>query len=347
MRPLAWALFAISLVCSAGCAPSSAGDDSDAAPSDAGPDRHVTADDDDAGATPTGPQRLSESGLYADFASRTLARGVLTFTPRQPLWSDGAEKKRYLLLPEGSKIDTSSMDDWKFPIGTKAWKEFSVDGKLVETRLLWKQRDGADGWWMAAYAWSADGSEAMLTTERVVDALGTNHDIPSQKDCIACHADTSDILAGVNAIQLSAADGNGMVTQLATAGRLTAPPAAEFQPPGTGATQAALMYLNGNCGNCHNGRGRTLAGQTPMRLNLRVTDSVAEQTLAYTTTIGIKAKHGMTSTVDTLIVSGQPDASEVWLRASARGNEWAMPPLGSKVVDPGATVVRDWIGSLQ
>ena len=52
---------------------------------------------------------------------------------------DGAELGRYLLLPRGTTIDTSVMDQWVFPVGTKSWIEFRVGGKLVETRFLWKQ----------------------------------------------------------------------------------------------------------------------------------------------------------------------------------------------------------------
>ncbi len=89
-----------------------------------------------------GPDRLSQTGLYADLASRTLAPGILSYVPRYELWSDGAQKKRYLHLPAGGRIDTSAADDWRFPVGTKVWKEFDVGGKVVETRLLWKAPNG-------------------------------------------------------------------------------------------------------------------------------------------------------------------------------------------------------------
>src|SRR5205814_165387 len=94
-----------------------------------------------------GPLRLSESGLYSDFASRTLAPRVIEYTPRYELWSDGATKRRFLLLPAGAKIDTSDMDNWAFPVGTKLWKEFRRDGFLVETRLLQKVYDNPGGWY--------------------------------------------------------------------------------------------------------------------------------------------------------------------------------------------------------
>ncbi len=35
-----------------------------------------------------------------------------------------------------------SSDDWVFPNGTKIWKSFTLNGQLIETRLIWKQDDG-------------------------------------------------------------------------------------------------------------------------------------------------------------------------------------------------------------
>ena len=66
------------------------------------------------------PPLLSQTGLFSDIASRTLSSGVLTYTPRYPLWSDGAGKDRFLYIPPGRPIDTSDMDRWVFPAGTRA-----------------------------------------------------------------------------------------------------------------------------------------------------------------------------------------------------------------------------------
>ena len=51
------------------------------------------------------------------------------YAPKFQLWSDSATKKRWIYLPPGSQIDTSDMDFWKFPVGTKVWKEFSAVGR--------------------------------------------------------------------------------------------------------------------------------------------------------------------------------------------------------------------------
>ena len=88
------------------------------------------------------PQTLVCTGLFADIAAKLITPGVAAYAPAVPLWSDGAEKKRWISLPAGAVIDTSDPNEWKFPIGTKAWKEFSRDGHRVETRLWQKVRDG-------------------------------------------------------------------------------------------------------------------------------------------------------------------------------------------------------------
>src|SRR4051794_17627830 len=84
------------------------------------------------------PAKLSETGLYSDAGTKTLADGVRPYHPQFELWSDGAEKARFVRLPDGVNIDTSDMDDWQFPAGTRLWKEFRFGGRLVETRILEK-----------------------------------------------------------------------------------------------------------------------------------------------------------------------------------------------------------------
>jgi len=66
---------------------------------------------------------------------------ALEFTPRYPLWSDGMDKRRWLHLPAGTAIDKADADAWDFPRGARAWKEFSRDGKRVETRFIERLAD--------------------------------------------------------------------------------------------------------------------------------------------------------------------------------------------------------------
>ncbi len=79
------------------------------------------------------PERLSETGLFADVGQQQLAPRVFAYTPAFALWSDGAEKRRWVFVPAGAQVDTRDPDAWQFPEGTKLWKEFSHQGVRLET----------------------------------------------------------------------------------------------------------------------------------------------------------------------------------------------------------------------
>src|SRR5688572_1467135 len=174
---------------------------SDAAPADASEhDAAPDAEVDAALPAPTVPTMLADTGLFAAGSTSQLAPGVRAYTPRYGLWADGAEKERWFYLPEDTQIDSSDMDYWTFPIGTKAWKLFTRDGKKLETRLLWKTEAG---WLRAAYAWNDGESAAVLTPNGAENVRGTTHDIPNRTACNTCHEGLPDRLLGVSAVQLS------------------------------------------------------------------------------------------------------------------------------------------------
>lgn len=132
----------------------------------------------DARATPpppvdAGAWRLSETGLYRDLASFTLAAGVVEFRPAYALWSDGADKRRFIALPAGAAIDTRDMDHWQFPVGTRFWKEFSRDGRRLETRLIERTGPGNEDYWMGAFLWDEDGKDATFVREGAANVHAT------------------------------------------------------------------------------------------------------------------------------------------------------------------------------
>src|ERR1041385_101468 len=223
-------------------------------PKDAGHEGAIHPDASDggeAGAAPY-PPLLSETGLYADIKKGTLGNGVRPYEVKYPLWSDGAEKKRWVLIPSGKKIDTSDMNFWSYPVGTKAWKEFSIANKRVETRLQYKSGPNPEDWVMIAYQWKSDGSDAVAVPDGVPNASGTTHDIPPTDDCRFCHENMLDRLLGFNAIQLSHNLPGLTITDLISENLLTDPPAGPFTLPGDTTTSNAIGYLHGNCGDCHN-----------------------------------------------------------------------------------------------
>jgi hypothetical protein len=317
----------------------------DAGPADAAPEGKAPSLVDAAGPAPvTGPDHLQDTGLYEDFASRTLAAGVMAYSPRYEIWADGAQQTRFLLLPPSERIDTSQMDDWVFPVGTKAWQELRVDGKLIETRFLWKVSDAQ--WWEVAYAWNADGTDAVAAPDGVPDALGTTHEVLNQGDCNECHSNVRDVLIGISAVELGASDGDGTLGALAAAGKLSSQPASAYDVPGAGTTKDALGYLHANCGHCHNA-GSALAKQTSMRLRVLVGQKTPEEADAYRTSSFLAMRHPVPpDDVLYALVPGLPDQSGIAVRM-ARRDDFGMPPEGTvEVDDVGLATVRAWIASL-
>lgn len=308
------------------------------------------------------PPRLADTGLYADFAARTLAPGVLPYSPQYPLWTDGATKRRWIRLPAGAAIDAADPDAWAFPVGTRFWKEFSF-GRAVETRFMERQPDGS--WLFATYRWSADGSDAVLASERGERGVaeirpGLRHDLPSRWDCKACHEGSPAGVLGFGALQLSPdrdplaphatapEPGSVDLASLVARGLVVGLPEELLRTPprvpaATPLERAALGYLHGNCAGCHNRRG-PLAG---LGLTLAVELAPAHRASdgVWTTALDQPSHFRPRGTPAVLRVSaGAPDESVLAVRIASRDPLVQMPPLGSRLVDEEAVaLVRAWI----
>jgi hypothetical protein len=288
------------------------------------------------------PQLLSETGLYADIASYSVASDFEPYRPVYELWSDGAEKVRWVRLPAGASIDTSDLDYWSYPVGTELFKEFWVDGMRIETRLLRKR---SDGWVRVAYLWNEDETDAVAVPDGARNARGTKHDVPSMKTCAVCHDKMPDNVLGFTLLEL-AHEGDGVtLAGLAESGRLTHPPAEMPVIPGNATARAALGYLHANCGICHNPESFvTSVTEIDFWLAADRLGSV-EETTTYATSVDVPALN--VPDADAVIASGDPEASAVILRMQERDSEEQMPPVGSEVVDgAGLEVVSAWIESL-
>ena len=293
---------------------------------------------------PALPESLAQTGLFASGSSGPLAPGVMAYAPRYALWADDADKERWLYLPEGTQIDTSDMDHWQFPVGTKAWKLFSRDGKKLETRLYWKREQG---WFRMAFAWNDAETEALAAPDGTPDVRGTTHDVPKRGACDECHDGTPDRLLGVSAIQLST-EGPGMtLASLAAEGRLSEPPAASGYALGAGTEWEALGYLHANCGHCHNPNS-VAYDRLDLDLWLRVDQLDApESTESWTTTVDVALTETDDETLTLRVTPGDSDESGLVQRMLTRGSERAMPPLASEAVDDdGVAQVRAWIDAL-
>ncbi|MFC1460192.1 hypothetical protein ACETIH_26500 [Microvirga arabica] len=313
-------------------------------------------------ATMTPPSTLRETGLYADFGTLDVDPAHLAFAPQYPLWSDGAAKRRWISLPPGTAIDGSNPEAWIFPVGTRFWKEFSFNGQRVETRYLERKPDGQ--WLYAAYAWSADGLEAQLVSARGKRgayplAGGRSHTIPGVADCKACHQGGPSEVLGFGTLQLSPERDPGAphaelqpephvdLRYLVQRGLLVGLPKALLEAPprivaATATERAALGYMHGNCGHCHNERGSL------QNIGLLLRHSVTNAgEPAIASTIGQPVKKpapGQSPDAVLRVEPGHPDRSGVMQRISSRSPALQMPPLGTELIDDEAVrLLNRWI----
>jgi hypothetical protein len=307
---------------------------------------------------------LSETGLYADPIKQRFASDVSPYEPNFALWSDGADKRRWIQLPAGGWIDTTDMDRWRFPVGTRLWKEFSLDGKRLETRLIERYGTEADDWWMGAFVWDDAGSDAVFVEDGERDLLGTSHDAPSQQQCGACHSGEPGRVLGFSALQLPRGDEPGPGSQVpvragaprpeVTLARLVAadwlseppPSGAHYGPPGDDVTAQALGYLHANCGHCHNPWAMPW-GTTHLLLRLDVENVNAEDSPVFQSLVGAPLDHFEAPDLEQRVSPGEPDRSAILKRMEARGGRAQMPPLATEAVDEhGIDLVRRWVESL-
>lgn len=298
------------------------------------------------------PDDLRCTGLYTDVAAKVLSPRARSFAPAVAFWSDGAEKLRWVDLPDGTKIDTTSMDEWRYPVGTKVWKEFRVNGKRVETRFLQKVRD--DRWVQAAYVWSADEATATRNTQGAkLDVAGTPYVVPKSSECNDCHKGKKDKLLGFEAVSLAQPGAAGLtLATLAAEGRLTVPPAQTslaVPDDGTGAAAPALAWLHVNCGtSCHTGTSTATAYGTGLRLRVgwdELAGKPPSEWEVVKSTVGVAVKSPKWSG-ETRIVAGDPEASLLLRLVAQRGQE-QMPPIATtRVDDTGRSAIEAWITAL-
>ncbi|HEU4406011.1 MAG TPA: PQQ-dependent sugar dehydrogenase [Polyangiaceae bacterium] len=293
------------------------------------------------------PAKLSLTGCVDPRDPRLPAEGLIPFDVRSPLWSDGADKERYLAIPDDTTIGVGPDGDLDLPIGSVALKTFKVGGKRVETRLLVRHDDG--DWAGYTYEWADDESDALLLPSSKVEPLGGGQSwyYPSRADCLSCHTTSAGRTLGLELAQLDrdVSYPNGHVgNQLAALEQmglfdapLGAPPPVLPDPYGPGDREArARSYLHVNCSPCH--RPGTPAGSFDLRFTTP---------LAATQACGVSAQKGDLGVANAkLIDPGSPSSSVLVLRPE-RLDTYRMPPLATSVVDaPGTALLREWVAGL-
>ncbi|MEL6195961.1 MAG: PQQ-dependent sugar dehydrogenase [Myxococcota bacterium] len=311
------------------------------------------------------PQRLSEIGCFDPDNPRDVVSGVIPYQPNAQLWSDGAEKRRFLAIPDGTTIDRlGNCDDlpgsdceqrgeWDLPIGSVLIKEFAIGDTAVETRLFMRHEDG--GWGSYSYAWNDEQTDASLLTAAVTRTVnGEQWTYPGTASCNQCHTAASGVTLGLETRQLNGAlryvEGEAPANQLDTLDHIgMLSPALDtrasqlpaFATPGSGVSveEEARAYLHTNCSMCHRERGGNSSNMV-----LRYDATLAEMNVCDEEPL---TRSWPDLDDPRLLAPGQPGRSLIAHRMRSLLASERMPPLASSVVDEiGASVVDTWISSI-
>jgi uncharacterized repeat protein (TIGR03806 family) len=299
------------------------------------------------------PATLSATGCVSANNPGRMVDGAIPYAPRAPFWSDGADKSRYIALPDGATI-TRGAQGWSYPEGTVFIKHFDRAGKRIETRLFVRHDDGI--WAGYSYAWRADQSDAdLLRTGAVSTAFGEPWKYPSRSACLSCHSASAGSVLGFESLQLAGHDalyagGTRRADQLTTLDHIgLLSPALE---PGdiAGAPELvdphddtqdmgarARAYLHSNCAYCHVEDG-VARGDIRLGALTALSDTKACDVAPELDALGIPDAR--------LIAPGAPERS-VLLQRMKRRDARQMPSDAGLVQDArGVALIEAWISQL-
>jgi uncharacterized repeat protein (TIGR03806 family) len=309
---------------------------------------------------PDPPALLSQTGLFSNLTTLEIDPAFIPYDVNNPLWSDGAAKKRWFAVPNTGtgtgQIQYSPNSEWSFPTGSLFVKHFELprEGQAprrLETRVLVNGTDGI--YYGVTYRWRPDGLEADLLTDSLEEIVeGQLWSYPGRDDCNLCHNTAAVSVLGPRTSQL-----NGdiyyegtlrIANQLSTLEHLgllgpalgetdvdTLPRLAGLEDLSTFSQTRVRSYLQSNCAQCHRpggpARGEFDARfETPFVQQNLIDSDVAED-------FGISGAK--------VIVPGDVSKSILHYRDTLLGTG-QMPPLARNVVHTEwGTLLADWIGT--
>ncbi|GGG56790.1 hypothetical protein GCM10011414_28290 [Croceivirga lutea] len=326
----------------------------------------------------TVPELLSETGAFKNLETLEPNDGVLPYDLIEPFWSDGAEKKRWLVIPNdgthntpAEQISFSENGDWQFPTGSVLIKHFELpvdennpsETKRLETRFSVKTTEGS--FYYKTYKWNAAGTDAVLLEQgleediqvRLQDGTVTNQTwvYPSSQDCISCHNPATGGTLGTRTRYLNSEityDKTGLTAnQLVTLSHLgildeaiNDAQAAQFQTykaledETASLDERARSYMDLNCAYCHRPGGTGDRAQFDLRL-FNTLQQTGLLSSGTNTPIGIPGER--------ILVPGNADQSILYHRTASTDPSIMMPPIAKKKVDDKAVALLEaWINQL-
>ncbi|MBH0205578.1 MAG: hypothetical protein HP498_07130, partial [Nitrospira sp.] len=276
------------------------------------------------------PQLLSATGcINTSSPGAPPLLSLIPYRPNAPFWSDGADKERWIGLPNGQRVSVQANGDWTLPNGTVLVKHFRIGNQLIETRLFMRHPDGV--WAGYTYEWNQNQTEATRVTGGTTVPVGSQSwTIPSEAQCMQCHTQGAGYSLGLETAQLNGEHfypqtgrtANQMAT-LNAVNILSAPNLPAYADPtdtSRSLTDRARSYLHTNCANCHRPQGGT-----PVALDLR--HSTALPRTGVCNTLPTVGDLGIANA--RIIAPGDTARSVLHARMNRRNDPAMMPPIAS------------------
>jgi uncharacterized repeat protein (TIGR03806 family) len=275
-------------------------------------------------------------------------------------WSSPrGRKRRSARKSSGSCRTTRSSSRISFSRSTSAPEGAR---RIIETRLLIRDEDDAEGWTAHTYVWNDEQTEARRTiagkqitldfTDEQGKPASQHYIVPNTNQCGNCHErdDRYELLGLVTPqVNFELPDGQGnQLTKLAEAGVFDAalPALADmpkFPAPFGNAPldERARSYLHANCSHCHRPGGG--GGASGLVLLAWETNPAH-----YGVCKGSVAAGSGTGSHDHDIVPGMPEESIMPFRMSSTDPEIKMPEIPNLLPDQaGIELVTAWIAAMQ
>lgn len=312
------------------------------------------------------PALLSQTGAFTDLETLEPTPGLIPYEPIQPLWSDGAGKRRWMAIPNDGNPNSapeqilfSENGEWIFPVGTVLVKHFELGAKRLETRFLVRGGDG--DWFGFTYRWNEDqldavllSGEAAVTSDENLGEHPVEWRFPSRSECFLCHTEASGRVLGIKTRHLNSPilypSSGRTANQVSTLNRLgflrprideslltNTLRSANLHDESATLERRARSYLDVNCSHCHRP-----GGTTPAAFDARLTVAPFFQNL-----ISVSPLNPLGISGAALVKPGDPASSILSHRLAASDGDLAMPPLGRSLPDEEAIGLIDrWIRSL-
>ncbi len=315
------------------------------------------------------PEKLSEAGFFSNLETLTPVEGLEKYSVNSPLWSDGAEKSRWMALPSVGKIGFTPRTEWSFPVGTYFIKHFQIPlangrTKRLETRVLFHHTEGWRGY---TYKWNDEQNEAFLldgelTEELLVKATPEEElllsskevplkwNYPSRNNCLVCHNMSAGFVLGAHTGQLNNSSdlATNFLERMKNNNLFSRNIGSVFQyqslvnPYLSGASLElrSKSYLAANCTSCH-----SASGPAPGQMDFRY--HIATQDMNIINVPSIQDRFEDTY-MPYRVKAGDPSLSSIFQRTHSSNKNIRMPPISSNRVDLKATqIIHDWIQNIE